>query len=95
MSVRVRRAVGDTLISVAALTVLLGVLVSVNDRVRQQVSVRLTEGHASQEMGQLAGKARDLGGVVFNVARDQSIENAPLVVFVLAACVLVAFMLRV
>lgn len=92
---RVRRAISDTVISVAALTVLLVVLVSVNDRVRHQVSTRLSDGHPRQELSNFVDNARDLGNVVIDAARHQSIEHAPVVLFVLAACVLVGFMLRV
>jgi hypothetical protein len=93
--IRVRRAISDTLVSVAALTVLLVVLVSVNDRVRQQVSTRLSDSHPRQELAHFAANARDLGSVVVGAARRQSIEHAPVVIFVLAACVLVGFMLRI
>ena len=92
--VRVRRYFGDALISIAALTVLLTVLAAMNDRVRQEVSMRMNTAQAHSDLNQIAADAHDIGAIVVEAARSQTIEHAPLVIFVLAACVLVAFMLR-
>ena len=90
--VRVRRAFSDALLSIAGLSVLVAVLVSVNQDVRDQVARRLT---STQAVRSLASTAGNLASGMFRTARSQSIGYASLVVFVAAACLLVAFMLRV
>jgi hypothetical protein len=92
--VHIKRPIGDALISVGALAMLLAVLVSVDDRVRQQVSLRFTGGTAQSELRGVGVQVRDLTAVVISAARHQSIEHAPMVLFVLAAGVLFFFMLR-
>lgn len=92
--VHIRRPIGDALISVGALAMLLAVLVSVDERVRQQVSLRLTGGAAQAELRGAGVQVRDLTAVVIDAARHQSIEHAPMMLFTLAAGVLFIFMLR-
>jgi len=92
--VNIRRFFGDALISIGALAVLLTVIASMNDRVRQEVSMRLVPGQAQTDLNQVASDVHDIGAIVVDAARSQTIEHAPLVIFVLAAFVLVAFMLR-
>ncbi len=92
--VRIRRPFGDALISIAGLTMLLGVLVSVDERVRDQVSLRMAGGRAQEELTGAGTRARDLASVMYEAVRDQSIEHAPMVIFVGAAGALVIFMLR-
>ena len=92
--VRIKRLVGDGLISLSALAVLLTVLVSVDSRVREQVEQRFVPGRAEAELTDVVSTVQHVGGVLFEAARRQSIEHAPMVIFVLAACVLVMFMLR-
>jgi hypothetical protein len=88
-----RRPFGDALLSIGALAILLFALVSVDDRVREQVSLRLSA-RPSVELATAGAQVRDLTSVVFRAARDQSIDHAPLLIFSLAATVLVLFMLR-
>ncbi len=91
---RVRLAFGDVLLSGGGLAVLLLTLVAVDDRVREQISQHLARASASTELIDAGSHVRDLASVVFEAARDQSIEHAPLVIFALVATVLVLFMLR-
>jgi hypothetical protein len=91
---RTRRTVGDALISVGALAGLLLALVAVDDRVRQQVSLRFSGSSASSELMNVGSGAREIVGVVFQAAKDQSLNHAPLMIFVVAASVLTLFMLR-
>ena len=88
-----RRAFGEALMSAGVLTILLLVLAAVDDRVREQISLRLAA-RPSVELAGAGERVRDLTTVIIDAARDQSIEHAPLVIFVLAAAVLVMFMLR-
>lgn len=92
--VHIRRVFSDALISIAALAMLLTVLVSVNDRVRQQVSLRLTSAQGQTDLSDVAADVHEAASAVFDAARHQTMEHAPLMIFVLAAFVLVAFMLR-
>ena len=88
-----RRAFGEALMSAGALAILLLALVAVDDRVREQISLRLTA-RPSVELANAGERVRDLTTVIVEAARDQSMEHAPLLIFVLAATVLVMFMLR-
>jgi len=92
--VRTRRAFGDALISVGALVALVLMLAAFDGRVREQISLRIAPGGASAQVEDAGVAIRDLTGVVADAVRDQSIEHAPLVIFVLAAVVLVLVMLR-
>jgi hypothetical protein len=89
-----RRALGDATISLLALVILLLALVSVDDRVREQVArVMGTKPNSTS----LVGAGKEVSGfvaIVFDAVKDQSLAHAPLVIFALAATVLVLFMLR-
>jgi hypothetical protein len=88
-----RRAWGEALMTVGTLTILLMVLVAVDGRVREQVSMRVLSRPTVQI--EAAGQgARDLTSVIAEVVRDQSLTHAPLLIFALAATVLTLFMLR-
>jgi hypothetical protein len=88
-----RRAFNDALISMGALVLLFLALVAFDDRVREQVSLRFS-GSASSQLVSAGTQVRDFATVILDAARDQSIEHAPLMIFALAATVLVLFMLR-
>jgi hypothetical protein len=89
-----RRGLGEAAISLLALGVLLAALVAVDDRVRERVVRFLGTKPNSAE---LVGAGKEISGVVavvFDAVKDQSMAHAPLVIFALAATVLVLFMLR-
>ncbi len=90
-----RGGLGDTLISTGALVILLVAIVSMDTRVRDHV-MRLVPGGgaASSEITSVARQASDTASAVMGAARDQSIEQAPLVIFVTVATILVLFMVR-
>jgi ABC-type xylose transport system permease subunit len=90
----VRRAFGDALISAAALLVLLVGLVAIDDRVRDRVLSVIQTGDVSSSVGSVTSVASDVAGVLMMAARDQSLDHAPLAVFVVAATALVLAMLR-
>jgi hypothetical protein len=91
---RIRRAFGDTLISITALATLLATLVLVDDRVREQVSLRFSGRTPSMEFHDAGHRASDIAGVVMLALRDRGLEHGPILIFALAAIVLVVFMLR-
>ena len=69
-------------------------LAAFDGRVREQIWLRVGAGQTSAQVADAGGMVRSLASVVFYAVRDQCIEHAPLVIFVLAATVLVLFMLR-
>jgi hypothetical protein len=88
-----RRVFREALMSAGTVALLLLVLVAVDDRVRGELSTRFVA-HPSVELAAAGQHARDFTTVIVEVARDQSREHAPLLIFALAATVLVLFMLR-
>ena len=89
-----RRVFGDALISAAALVVLLIGLVAIDDRVRERVMSVIRTGEVSSSVSSVTSMANDVAGVLMMAARDQSLDHAPLAVFVVAATALVLAMLR-
>jgi hypothetical protein len=88
-----RRGLGDGLWSAGTLAVLLTALVSIDPRVREHVARLIHDAPASGFSG-LGASLGDVGSVAFTVVRHHSIEHAPLVIFVVAAVLLVIAMLR-
>jgi len=85
-----RRVLGDAVISFFALLALLLMLVAIDPRVRVQVASAWggsTSTSVSKDM-------REISTVVLSAIQDRGIDNAPLMIFALAATVLVLFMLR-
>lgn len=89
-----RRAFSDALISAAALVVLLIGLMVIDDTVRERLVSVVQNGDVSSNVGSMASTAGDLAGAVLMAARDQSLDHAPLAVFVVAATALTLAMLR-
>jgi hypothetical protein len=78
--------------SVAALAVILLVLVSFDSRVREQVQLRL--GSPSAVVSETGHGVKNLTSAVTEALREQSLDRAPLLMFVAIAGVLLLFMLR-
>ena len=89
-----RRVIKDALISSGALVLLLVTLVSVDDRVRDRVAGFLRTPPSSAQIAGAGAQAGQISNVMYKAARDHSVEHAPMVIFGLAAAVLVLFMLR-
>lgn len=89
-----KRAFGEALISVGSLGALIAMLAAFDPRVRQQIALRISAGQPAAQVADAEATVRNLASVVFIAAREQSIEHAPLVIFVLLATVLFLFMLR-
>jgi hypothetical protein len=86
-----RRAFGDAMISISAVTLLLTLLITIDPRVREQVSGVM---NGPGPVASISSQLREVTSVVMSAARDHSIDQAPLMIFALAATVLVLFMLR-
>ena len=87
-----RRGLGDTLMSLAAVGVLLLALAAVQDRYRDRFS--LLFGDSRAQLAGVGSDVRELTSMAIEAVRHHSIDHAPMVIFVLAAAVLVLFMLR-
>jgi hypothetical protein len=88
-----RRGIREALMSGGTVVVLLLVLIGFDDRVREQVSMRI-HARPSVELASAGRQLDDLTTVIAMAAHEQSIGHAPLLLFTLAAAVLVLFMLR-
>jgi hypothetical protein len=93
MVARARRTFGDALISTGAVVLLLLTLVAIDDRVREQVTLRFKT-TPTADLVNAGAQVQGLATVMFEAARSQSIQHAPLVIFVVAATFLTLFMLR-
>ncbi len=88
-----RRSLKDALMSFGAVLLLALILIAMDGRVREQVALRF-ETHDAASLAQTSTKVRDLADVVLDVVRDRTSSERTLVVFVVAATVLVVFMVR-
>ena len=88
-----RRAINHTLMSGAALAIVIVGLVLFDERVGRAVA-DLTSNVPSGELARLGADALDLGAVMITAIEEQSIANAPLMIFVVIATVLMFFMVR-
>jgi hypothetical protein len=88
-----RRVYREALMSAGTIAILLVALYAFDDRVREQVSRRVFA-HPSQELASVGRQASNLTNVIAVTTRDQTRGHGPLVIFTLAAGVLVLFMLR-
>jgi hypothetical protein len=69
-------------------------LAATDPRVREQLAGLASGRRPSGELVSAAARIEDLALVALHAVRDQSIEHAPLTIFVLAAALLLVFMLR-
>ncbi len=81
---------GDAIVSIVCLATVFGALVVIDDRVRDRFSGLFQEAAS----GDLASRFSGLFDAVFQAARDQSIANAPMLIFTVVGVVLLLFMLR-
>jgi hypothetical protein len=88
-----RKAFGEAVLSVATIGLVLLILVGMDDNVRSEFSMRFLS-NPTQQLESAGHNARALTAVVAQAAHDQSIAHAPMLIFALAATVLVLFMLR-
>jgi hypothetical protein len=88
-----RRVMNDAMITAGSALALIGGLVMIDANVREQISLRLSAPSTATLVATGSG-VRDLTTVIWQAARDQTLDHAPLAIFTLAAVVLVLFMLR-
>jgi hypothetical protein len=88
----VRRAWRDAALSAGALAIIAVLLVSFDSRVREQVEQRLSS--PSALVSDTTHGLKSLTAVVTDALREQSLDRAPLLIFVFVAVVLLLFLLR-
>jgi hypothetical protein len=88
-----RRVINHTLISGGALAVVITALVLIDDRVRHAIA-SLWRDVPSHEVVQASTALNGLRAEIIRAVQEQSIANAPLMIFVVVATVLMLFMVR-
>jgi hypothetical protein len=88
-----RRVFGEVLLTVGAITILLIALAVADDRVREHVTHRVVA-QPTAEISSVMARVRRSAETVAVIVRAESRAHTPLVVFSVAAAILVAFMLR-
>jgi hypothetical protein len=88
-----RRKLSEIVMSIGAVGLVLLVLVSFDDRVRHEFSLRWDQGPTVQAT-EFGYTAKNLALVVVQAAKDQGLAHTPILVFVLAGSVLFLFMVR-
>ena len=89
-----RRVIGDAMMTAGGALTLVLALVLLDDRVRDQLSAIVDPRHPGEALAGVGHRVNQIAAIVAVAARNQSIDHAPLVIFALAATVLVIFMLR-
>ncbi len=90
---RIRPRLGDVLWSAGGIFLLIVSLSAIDDRVREQVSMHVTD-HPTAEIRDAGQEAESFASVVATAVRDQSVDHAPLTTFAAAGTILLVFMLR-
>ena len=93
MEFRARRSYGDLLLSGGVLLFVLSVLVAFDERVREQASATF-RGVSSSSPSNLGALMGEMADVTLGALWSQSLDHAPLLVFIVAASVLVLAMAR-
>jgi len=91
---RWRRPVLDGLLTVGPPLLLLAFLIAIDDRVREQLTLRVAPDRALQALVGTGSTVRSLAAVLVEAGRDQSLAHAPLLIFAMAAGMLTIFMVR-
>ncbi|HEV3486788.1 MAG TPA: hypothetical protein VG106_15360 [Vicinamibacterales bacterium] len=84
------RGIQQGFVSTAIFAVVLGALVSVDERVRERFTAVVSGG----QLTPWGDRVGDLGDALMSALRHQSIENAPLLIFTAVGAVLVVFMVK-
>jgi hypothetical protein len=91
---RWRRPVLDAVLTIAPPMLLLASLVAYDERVREQLTLRLAPDRAANVLISAGATARSLVTVLVEAGHDQSLAHAPLLIFAMAATALTLFMVR-
>jgi len=80
----------DTLATVGVLAFVLTVLVSVDERVREQARLAMSPG----AVGSIGTRFGEVGSALLEAARYQSVEHAPMMIFIVVGTILLLCMMR-
>jgi hypothetical protein len=94
MTQTARHPLRDVLTAATGLAALVGGLAIVDGRVRGQLARMFEHRAPTDEVRAFGEQAQAFAVIVMQAVRDQSIEHAPMVIFALAALVLLLFMTR-
>ena len=89
-----RRKLGDAMLTAGSALALVLALVLLDERVREQITLVFDTRHPATALAGMGGRVSDVTAIVIAAAHNQSMAHAPLVIFAVAATVLVLFMLR-
>jgi hypothetical protein len=90
----IRRPFAGGLTTVGGLLALAIGLAAIDDRVRDQFARVFTTRGPTAEITTAGSRLNDIALIAAQAVRDQSIDHAPLVIFALAAAILVLLMTR-
>ena len=90
----IRERIVGGLTAAAGMVALVGGLALIDRRVRRQLVLAFSSTGPTDQLSAVSERLGSLVYIVLQAAREQTIEHAPLVIFGLAAAVLVLFMLR-
>jgi len=90
----IRRPFAGALTTAGGLCALLIGLAAIDDRVRDQVARAFTSRGPTAEFATVGSHLNEIVLIAAEAVRDQSIEHAPMVIFALAAAILVLLMTR-
>jgi len=79
-------------LSLTALAALITTIVLMNDRVRDQMTLRFSGSSVTAELHSATSRLKAIGHIVMMAARDRGLEHGPVVLFGVAAVVLVVLM---
>jgi hypothetical protein len=90
----IRERVHGALTATAGLLLFVGGLALIDGRVRRQLTAMFAGPGPTEELVAFHERLGELLFIALQAIRDQTIEHAPLVIFSLAAAVLMLFMMR-
>ena len=90
MKTRARYLWSDAASTVGVLAFVLAVLVSIDERVREQMGLI----GAPDTMNGVGSQAGEVWSAIYDAVRTQSIEHAPMMIFIVVATVLLLCMMR-
>lgn len=90
----IRRPFAGALTTAGGLCALLIGLAAIDDRVRDQIARAFTSRGPTEEFATVGARLNEIALIAVQAVQDQSLEHAPMVIFALAAAILVLLMTR-
>ena len=89
-----QRPFSSGLAAAGGVCVLVFGLAAIDGRVREQIAFAFSHRGPTEEIVSVGSQLQEIAMIAAQAIRDQSIEHAPMVIFALAALVLVLFLTR-